>query len=192
MSRSRKHSSVAFSNEVQNASSERDSPFETLALPSLSLSMSSSIPDKSIYSSVLKLRYQKGKLKSTVVKSFSKKPSSVEVKKLYEIDYVGNGYLYLVLTFRFQSNDNGINNSSFQPSELNLLNPRSVNIIPNGPAALSARGLHHRSREVFTKEVKTATTNINTLTMTHSKTEKGRALVFMPIFQRAVAKEVVP
>lgn len=74
---------------------------------------------------------------------------------------------------------------------MNLLNPRSVNIIPNGPAALSARGLHHRSRDVFTKEVKTATTNINSLTMTHSKTEKGRRLVFMPIYQRAVAKEVV-
>jgi hypothetical protein len=33
--------------------------------------------------------------------------------------------------------------------------------------------------------------NISNLTMMHSKTEKGRALTFNPVFLRAVAKEVL-
>lgn len=43
---------------------------------------------------------------------------------------------------------------TFQPSQLCLLNPRSNNLFPSGQdAVLSARGLHHRSKEVFAKEV---------------------------------------
>jgi hypothetical protein len=43
---------------------------------------------------------------------------------------------------------------------------------------------------LFVIQVKAASSTIGMLMMEHSKTEKGRVLLFAPTFQRAIGKEV--
>lgn len=90
----------------------------------------------------------------------------------FEIDYVGTG--------------------SFQKSQLNLLHKRSVELFKNSDAILSARGLHHRSKDVFTKEVKSASVQIAAL-MRREKVTSAKYIpsstLFMPTFQRAIGHE---
>jgi CRP-like cAMP-binding protein len=92
--------------------------------------------------------------------------------KVYEIDYVGTG--------------------TFQVSQLNLLNHRSVEPVKTYDALLSSRGLHHRSKEVFVKDVHSATNIINGMKrgekVTSSKYKPSPAL-YQPYFQRALAFE---
>lgn len=92
----------------------------------------------------------------------------------YEIDHVGNG--------------------SFQVSQLNLLTRRSLEPVRTVDAMLSARGLHHRSRDFFVKEVST-NSNIIKGMMRGEKVTSGHykpsAQLFQPHFARALAFERV-
>lgn len=108
----------------------------------------------------------------TSVSTYRKSPKSKEKKKLFEIDYVGTG--------------------TFQVSQQNLLHQRSIEPFKNSDAALSARGLHHRSREVFVKEVTNASSMISSL-MRREKVSsvkyKPSHSLMTPHFQRALAYE---
>lgn len=90
----------------------------------------------------------------------------------YEIDHVGNG--------------------SFQISQLNLLAKRSLEPVRSMDAQLSARGLHHRSREVFLRDAANATNIIKGM-MRGEKARAGHykpsAQLFQPHFTRALANE---
>lgn len=90
----------------------------------------------------------------------------------YEIDHVGNG--------------------SFQISQLNLLAKRSLEPVRSMDAQLSARGLHHRSREVFLRDAAGATNIIKGM-MRGEKARAGHykpsAQLFQPHFTRALANE---
>eukprot|EP01033_Poteriospumella_lacustris_P012579 gene12579-8998_t len=90
----------------------------------------------------------------------------------YEIDHVGNG--------------------SFQISQLNLLAKRSLEPVRSMDAQLSARGLHHRSREVFVRDAAAATNVIKGM-MRGEKARAGHykpsAQLFQPHFARALANE---
>ena len=93
-------------------------------------------------------------------------------KKLFEIDYVGTG--------------------TFQVSQQNLLHKRSIEPFKNSDAILSARGLHHRSRDVFVKEVQNASSLITSL-MRREKVSSAKykpsPQLLTPHFQRALAYE---
>lgn len=101
-----------------------------------------------------------------------KKKKDKNKQKIYEIDYVGTG--------------------TFQPSQLNLLNKRSIEPIRSTDALLSARGLHHRSADVFVREVHNATNIINGMMrgekVTSSKYKPSPQL-FQPHLTRALAYE---
>jgi CRP-like cAMP-binding protein len=102
----------------------------------------------------------------------SKKKKKANDLKVYEIDYVGTG--------------------TFQVSQLNLLNVRSVEPLKSVDAMLSARGLHHRSKEVFLKDVHSATHIINGMMRGEKVTAakyKPSPQLFQPHFQRALAFE---
>lgn len=90
----------------------------------------------------------------------------------YEIDHVGNG--------------------SFQISQLNLLAKRSLEPVRSLDAQLSARGLHHRSLDVFIRDATNATNVIKGM-MRGEKARVGHykpsAQLFQPHFARAVANE---
>jgi tetratricopeptide (TPR) repeat protein len=104
----------------------------------------------------------------TVKKS---RPPKAE-KKLFEIDYVGTG--------------------TFQVSQQNLLHQRSIEPFKNSDAILSARGLHHRSKDVFVKEVQNASSLISSLMRREkvsSSKYKPSAQLLTPYFQRALAYE---
>jgi len=93
-------------------------------------------------------------------------------KRLFEIDYVGTG--------------------SFQVSQQNLLQKRSVEPYKNSDALLSARGLHHRSRDVFVKEVQSTSSLIAGLMRREKVTQakyKPSPQLLIPHFQRALAYE---
>lgn len=93
-------------------------------------------------------------------------------KKLFEIDYVGTG--------------------TFQVSQQNLLHQRSIEPFKNSDAILSARGLHHRSRDVFVKEVQNSSSLITSL-MRREKVSSAKykpsPQLMTPHFQRALAFE---
>jgi CRP-like cAMP-binding protein len=92
--------------------------------------------------------------------------------KNYEIDYVGTG--------------------TFQASELNLFQKRSIEPNKNVEAQLSARGLHHRSREAFIREVKNQTAMIRSVIRNEKRTTgkyKPSPQLFIHHFQRALAYE---
>lgn len=103
--------------------------------------------------------------------SMKKRKEKTE-KKLFEIDYVGTG--------------------TFQVSQQNLLHQRSIEPYKTKDALLSARGLHHRSKEVFVKEVQNASSLIGSL-MRREKVSstkyKPSAQLMAPYFQRALAYE---
>lgn len=90
----------------------------------------------------------------------------------YEIDHVGNG--------------------SFQISQVNLLAKRSIEPIRSVDAQLSARGLHHRSVDVFVREANNASNVIKGM-MRGEKVRNGHykpsAQLFQPHFTRALANE---
>lgn len=91
---------------------------------------------------------------------------------IYEVDYVGTG--------------------TFRVSQLNLLSKRSLEPLKSIDAQLSARGLHHRSREVFAKEVQTASLTIAGLMRGERASgtkSKPSTQLFQPHFQRALALE---
>eukprot|EP01031_Cornospumella_fuschlensis_P035724 gene35724-43328_t len=92
--------------------------------------------------------------------------------EIHEIDYVGTG--------------------TFQVSQMNLLNKRSAEPIKSSDALLSARGLHHRSRDVFVKDIQMTSGLISGLKrrekMSNIKSVISAQLV-MPCFQRALAYE---
>ena len=97
----------------------------------------------------------------------------------FEIDYLGNG--------------------SFQVTQLNLLMKRSIEPTQNSDAQLSARGLHHRSRTQFERDIK-STTNIIMLSSLHGAAQNDAAEgqstqpefhLYPQYFQRALAYERV-
>jgi len=94
--------------------------------------------------------------------------------KLFEIDYVGTG--------------------TYQISQHNILQKRSIEPYKNSEALLSSRGLHHRSKEVFVKEVHATTALISSITKRDTKKIsnikiKPSQQLFIPHFQRALAHE---
>lgn len=101
------------------------------------------------------------------------RPKSSLLQKLtYDVDYIGNG--------------------SFQVSQLNLLQKRSIEPLKETGAKLSARGLHHRSREIFVKEVVNASTIIDTALRNDKKLggkNKPAESLFGTYFQRALGNE---
>lgn len=97
----------------------------------------------------------------------------------FEIDYLGN--------------------DSFQVTQLNLLTRRSIEPNQNSDAQLSARGLHHRSRAQFERDIRSST-NIIMLSSLHgvaqNDAEEGQSPqpefhLFTQYFQRALAYERV-
>lgn len=97
----------------------------------------------------------------------------------FEIDYLGNG--------------------TFQVTQLNLLMKRSIEPSQNSDAQLSARGLHHRSRSLFERDIK-SNTNIIMLNSLHSggqndgvdgQSSQPEYHLFPQYFQRALAYERV-
>eukprot|EP00596_Hydrurales_sp_CCMP1899_P005345 CAMPEP_0119043616 /NCGR_PEP_ID=MMETSP1177-20130426/24079_1 /TAXON_ID=2985 /ORGANISM="Ochromonas sp, Strain CCMP1899" /LENGTH=422 /DNA_ID=CAMNT_0007012105 /DNA_START=134 /DNA_END=1403 /DNA_ORIENTATION=+ len=98
----------------------------------------------------------------------------------FEVDFLGNG--------------------SFQVTQLNLLTKRSMEPTQNSDAQLSARGLHHRKREQFDRDIKN-TTNIIMTSGTQNNSiqadnSEGKSLASQPkfhlfgqYFQRALAYE---
>lgn len=108
----------------------------------------------------------------TSVGSSVKSKKSPKKKKLFEIDYVGTG--------------------TFQVSQQNLLHQRSIEPFKNSDAVLSARGLHHRSRDVFVKEVQNASSLIGSL-MRREKVSSAKykpsPQLLTPHFQRALGYE---
>jgi CRP-like cAMP-binding protein len=92
--------------------------------------------------------------------------------KVYGIDYVGTG--------------------TFQSTQHYLLNKRSLEPLKSNDAMLSARGLHHRSKDYFIKEAHNASHIISNMMsgekVTSSKYKPSPQL-FQPHFQRALANE---
>lgn len=97
----------------------------------------------------------------------------------FEIDYLGNG--------------------TFQVTQLNLLMKRSIEPSQNSDAQLSARGLHHRSRGLFERDIK-SNTNIIMLNSLHGggqndgvdgQSNQPEYHLFPQYFQRALAYERV-
>jgi hypothetical protein len=113
------------------------------------------------------------KASGSAVSSVAKRNSpKKEKKRLFEIDYVGTG--------------------TFQVSQNNLLHQRSLEPFKNSDALLSARGLHHRSKDVFVKEVQNTSSMISSL-MRREKVSsvkyKPSPQLLTPHFQRALAFE---
>ncbi|KAJ1405070.1 hypothetical protein B484DRAFT_404567 [Ochromonadaceae sp. CCMP2298] len=109
---------------------------------------------------------------STSTASLSVPRQKKKEKRLFEIDYIGTG--------------------TYQVSQLNLLHQRSIEPYKNSDAILSARGLHHRSREVFVKEVQSASSLISGLMRREKVTQakyKPSPQLMIPHFQRALAYE---
>lgn len=109
--------------------------------------------------------------KSVVLHPIRKKHIPKQIKT-FEIDYVGGG--------------------TFQVSQLNLLGARSMEPFKDSDAILSSRGLHHRSREVFVKDVQNATSLISNLMRKEKVTSvkyKPSVQLFPPHFSRALAFE---
>ncbi len=96
-----------------------------------------------------------------------------EKKRLFEIDFIGN--------------------ESYVNSQRNVLLSRSVEQVgTSSMALLSARGLHHRSREYFEHDEKEATAVIRNMMKEDKaarKTGKPSAQLLAPHFTRAVAYE---
>lgn len=96
----------------------------------------------------------------------------IDLADIHEIDYVGTG--------------------TFQVSQLNLLNKRSTEPFKTSEGVLSARGLHHRPRDVFVKDVQASSGVITSLRrrekMSNLKTAFSSQLI-VPSFQRALAYE---
>lgn len=92
--------------------------------------------------------------------------------EVHEIDYVGTG--------------------TFQLSQLNVLNKRSCEPFKTSEAILSARGLHHRPRDVFVRDIQATSGVISNLKrrekMSNVKTAISSQLIH-PCFQRALALE---
>jgi tetratricopeptide (TPR) repeat protein len=97
----------------------------------------------------------------------------------FEVDFLGNG--------------------SFQVTQLNLLTKRSMEPTQNSDAQLSARGLHHRKREQFERDIK-STTNVIMMSSIQNNiiadNSEGKSLASQPkfhlfgqYFQRALAYE---
>eukprot|EP01032_Pedospumella_encystans_P017371 gene17371-19795_t len=109
---------------------------------------------------------------TTTASAKYRRPVKKEPKKLHEIDFVGTG--------------------TFQVSQQNLLHQRSIEPFKNSEAILSARGLHHRSKEVFVKDVQNSTSVISALMrrekVSGAKYKPSMALM-TPHFQRALAFE---
>ena len=98
------------------------------------------------------------------------KPS--QEQKMFEIDHVGTG--------------------TYQVSQENILHRRSLEPIKNSDALLSARGLHHRSKDVFVREVQNASGLISSLMRREKVTSakyKPSPQLMAPHFQRALAFE---
>ena len=100
-------------------------------------------------------------------------PKTEKIKKLFEIDFVGN--------------------ESYVTSQRNVLlkrcdEPFGINL----EAKLSARGLHHRSRNEFQREMKESTAIILNSLKEDKGAKKGnkpKAQLLQPYFQRALAFE---
>ena len=75
---------------------------------------------------------------------------------------------------------------TFRVSSQNLLKVKSIEIFQDPDALLSARGLRHRSIEVFQKELKNTT---QIITSTKTATGIAPSHLFHPYFQRALAHE---
>lgn len=92
--------------------------------------------------------------------------------KLFEIDYVGTG--------------------TYQVSQSNILHRRSIEPYKNSDAVLSSRGLHHRSKDVFLKEVQNSSAVIMSV-MKREKVSNAKykpsPQLLIPHFQRALAYE---
>ena len=76
---------------------------------------------------------------------------------------------------------------TFRVSQTNLLKIKSVELFQDSQALLSARGLTHRSSELFKRELKNVSQVIG-----HTKTTTGTnqpTHLFQPYFQRALAYE---
>eukprot|EP00606_Chrysophyceae_sp_TOSAG23-5_P000334 GSChrysophyteH2.ASY1.ANO1.378.1 assembled CDS len=100
-------------------------------------------------------------------------PENDQVSKLFEIDFVGN--------------------KSFVASQRNVLmrrcdEPYGINL----EAKLSARGLHHRQREEFQRELRESTTLIVNSIKEDKGAKKGnkpKPQLLLPYFQRALSFE---
>ena len=84
-----------------------------------------------------------------------------------------------------------VGRGTFQVSELNLLLPRSVESLADPSANLSARGLHHRTRDHFTKTERSMTAILNQAKRDggYDKSLKASAQIVSSYFQRALAHE---
>lgn len=94
-----------------------------------------------------------------------------EEKQPYDIDFIGTG--------------------SFQVSQLNILQKRSLEPLKSSDANLSARGKFHRSRDQFVRDAQN-TTMIITNEARRAKRlgqEKPSPKLLVPYFQRALAFE---
>lgn len=105
-------------------------------------------------------------------KSIKKGNKKSDKQKVFEVDYIGTG--------------------TFQVSQLNLLETRSVEPFKSADAKLSARGLHHRNVDIFKKEISTTSTVISLLMRSERKIG-GKYVpspqLFLSHFQRALAYE---
>jgi len=92
------------------------------------------------------------------------------VPRLFDVDFVGN--------------------DSYQVTQLNLLQRRSVELVKTNDSKLSARGVYHRPREYFEKDYQNASSIIHNQLKSSRKTGADvGSNVFYQYFQRAVANE---
>ena len=103
----------------------------------------------------------------------SKNVPSLEIEKVYSIDYV--------------------NNETFELCQKNVLGNRSVEPFNkyDNLAKLSARGLHHRNRQHFQEHLRTATNTINQAKRQgayDSKALKSSPFILNTYFRRAIAE----
>lgn len=92
--------------------------------------------------------------------------------RVFEIDYVGAG--------------------TYRTPQIHLFHSRAIEPMKTEEGALSARGLHHRSKEYFIREVQNATNIIAGLMRGEKVTKekyKPSAPLYYPHFQRALAYE---
>ena len=98
-------------------------------------------------------------------------PIKETAKAPHDIDFIGTG--------------------TFQVSQLNLLQRRSLEPLKNSDALLSSRGKSHRQRDIFVRDAHNASAIILTEARTAKRLgqEKPTAKLLLPFFQRALAFE---
>jgi len=103
-------------------------------------------------------------------KKKEEKDDNKYIPRLFDVDFVGN--------------------DSYQVTQQNLLQRRSVELVKTNDSKLSARGLYHRPKEYFQRDYQNASSNIkNHLKNSRKSGSDTGSNLFYQYFQRGVANE---